>query len=60
MGFLATNFYNESYFHLLFWGIPFDEQFINTGNLIFLLGMQTFMLGSLSFSREYKKNAKDG
>lgn len=22
MGFLATNFYNESYFHLLFWGIP--------------------------------------
>lgn len=58
MGFLATNFYNESYFHLLFWGIPFDEQFINTGNLIFLLGMQTFMLGSLSFSREYKKECQ--
>lgn len=46
--FFATFFYNQSFYKLLFLNIPFNERYVNVGNVISLIGIQSYMLGSMS------------
>jgi oligosaccharide repeat unit polymerase len=51
VGFSTTFFYNDRFlFKLLFIGFPVDEEYINRVNLLFLIGLQSYLLGSLSKS----------
>lgn len=48
VGFSTTFFYNNyEVFRAVFLGFPVDEGYINKGNLLFLIGLLSYMLGSL-------------
>lgn len=48
VGFSTTFFYNNyEVFRAIFLGFPVDEEYINKGNLLFLIGLQSYMIGSL-------------
>jgi oligosaccharide repeat unit polymerase len=56
VGFSTTFFYdNKLLFKLLFIGFPVDDEYINNANLLFLIGLQSYLLGSLSKSNKIKK-----
>lgn len=58
VGFSTTFFYNNyEVFRAVFLGFPVDEEYINKGNLLFLIGLQSYMFGSLSPVR-IRKNKK--
>lgn len=49
VGFSTTFFYyNSEIFTAVFLGFPVEEKYINYGNLLFLIGLQSYMLGSLT------------
>lgn len=49
IGFSTTFFYNEEYLYkALFLMFPFEDLYVNKGNLMFLIGMQSYFLGSLN------------
>lgn len=62
VGFSTTFVYNdELIFKAIFLGFPVEEEYINISNLLFLIGLQTYLLGSLkkiSKDENYKKNTK--
>ncbi|MFD2554226.1 O-antigen polymerase [Sphingobacterium tabacisoli] len=48
VGFSTTFFYNnQEVFSAIFLGFPVDVEYINKGNLLFLIGLQSYMVGSL-------------
>lgn len=48
IGFSTTFVYNDEFlFRAIFLAFPVDEEYINAGNLLFLIGLQMYMLGSL-------------
>lgn len=48
IGFSTTFAYNDEFlFRAIFLAFPVDEEYINAGNLLFLIGLQVYMLGSL-------------
>jgi oligosaccharide repeat unit polymerase len=59
VGFSTTFFWgNTLLYKALFIGFPVSEIYINRGNLLFLIGLQSYMLGSLSISN-YIKNINE-
>lgn len=57
--FFATFFYNRSYYNLLFLNLPFKEEYVNIGNIISLIGIQSYMLGSMSYFKHFNHNKTD-
>jgi oligosaccharide repeat unit polymerase len=56
VGFTTTFLYHdELLFRVVFFGFPVDEEYINKGNLLFLIGLQSYSLGSLSKPNKIKK-----
>src|SRR5690606_10217653 len=48
VGFSTTFFYNNyEIYQAIFLGFPVDEEYINKGNFLFLMGLQSYLLGSL-------------
>ncbi len=48
VGFSTTFFYNNyDVFRAIFLGFPVDEEYINKGNILFLIGLQSYMIGSV-------------
>lgn len=48
VGFSTTFFYsNHEVFRAIFLGFPVDEEYINKGNLLFLIGLLSYMIGNL-------------
>lgn len=59
VGFSTTFVYgNDLLFKAVFLGFPVEEEYINTSNLLFLIGLQAYFLGSLKRIRIKKEKAK--
>ena len=56
VGFSATFFYYSAFYKALFLGFPVSVLYINRGNLLFLIGLQSYMLGSLVNCKEKNMN----
>ena len=49
VGFSTTFFYNNyEVFRAVFLGFPVDEDYINKGNLLYLIGLHSYMIGGLA------------
>jgi len=60
VGFSTTFFYNnDNLYKALFLGFPVSDSYVNRGNLLFLVGLQSYMLGSLSIPNFIKKVNKN-
>lgn len=58
IGFSTTFFYGDNLlYRSLFLSFPFDDSYVNKGNLLFLIGMQSYFVGSLVRIKENKKMA---
>lgn len=51
--FFATFFYNQPFYNLLFLNIPFNHKYVNIGNILSLIGIQSYILGSMSYSKRF-------
>lgn len=59
VGFSTTFAYNDEFlFRAIFMAFPVDTEYINAGNLLFLIGLQTYMIGSLKNVQVKKRNIK--
>lgn len=59
VGFSTTFFYHDrALFNGIFLGFSVDEEYINIGNLLFLIGLQSYMIGSLIPAPKFKTKWK--
>lgn len=59
ISFLSTFFYGKSYFRALFLGFEFNTDYINSGSLLSLIGIQSYCLGSTKVhSSRYRQDVK--